>query len=333
MSSKADRSTFIGGSDAAGVLGLSKYATPLDVFKKKKGLMPAPGPEQKKIFRRGHLLEPVILEIARLDHGLEVVKASTPEDPNYYHDAEHPFLACEVDFEWQVTNQFIDMNPHIEIDPALIGTIQNGDCKSASQFVAGEFGEEGTDEVLIDHTMQAQHGMGIMGRQLCLFVVMFGSYHVGLYLVKRDDELIATARAKMVDFWHNNLVANIEPEPVNADDMRWLIARTVGHPVMLTPELYEMLAEIERSRDAQKNVKEALEFQMLEVGRYVLTQWKLNADSPEAEDARLLFDGREVATWKKQGNGHFDSKSLQADQPTLHAQYMRRGFHRVLRIK
>ena len=60
-----DRSTFLGGSDAAAVIGVSPWATPVELWLERTGQRPRQEPDAAaaKRFARGHKLEPFIREM------------------------------------------------------------------------------------------------------------------------------------------------------------------------------------------------------------------------------------------------------------------------------
>ena len=64
------RKSGLGGSDIAAVLGLSKWASPMDVWYQKRGLVDPL--EESNAMRRGRLLEPAIAEWYAEETGLQV---------------------------------------------------------------------------------------------------------------------------------------------------------------------------------------------------------------------------------------------------------------------
>jgi len=124
-----NRQTFLGGSDASGILGVSKWTTPLRVYQKKRGEVPPAGddfkdPKREAMFKRGKRMEPLVVDMLIEDEGIKVVKRSMPDEKNYWLDPEFDFMASEIDFEWEVQQQDID---RWGLDQELLGTIQNGE--------------------------------------------------------------------------------------------------------------------------------------------------------------------------------------------------------------
>ena len=95
-----DRRTFLGGTDAPAVLGVSEWMTPLDLWRLKTGrVKPEPNLERDQRLKRGKRLEPFICEMVvdkLRDQGHEVKVLARNE--RYTHP-KYPFLKCEIDLE------------------------------------------------------------------------------------------------------------------------------------------------------------------------------------------------------------------------------------------
>src|SRR3990172_11402620 len=78
MSGIMDRKTYIGGSDAAAILGVSPWATPLKTYYQKIGdTLPEDmidDPARERLFKRGKLMEPVIIEMLIDSHPIKITK-------------------------------------------------------------------------------------------------------------------------------------------------------------------------------------------------------------------------------------------------------------------
>ena len=86
-----DRTKFIGGSDAATILGKSPWSTPYELWREKIG-----DPVRKRFtsaMRWGTLLEPVVLQhFADIHPGSRLRKFKEP-----FVSAAHPFIQCQPD--------------------------------------------------------------------------------------------------------------------------------------------------------------------------------------------------------------------------------------------
>ena len=135
---EADRSLFLGGSDAAAVMGVSPWNTPVDLWMQKTRRTPrdVPDARRQKIYDRGHKLEPFIREMVidkMTELGLRVELVAINQR---YVDPEHPFLSCEIDFELRLWG-VLEING---ADVVFDGEMINCDAKSVSGVRAQEVG-------------------------------------------------------------------------------------------------------------------------------------------------------------------------------------------------
>src|SRR6185369_3172951 len=181
-----------------------------------------PDPQQQKRFRRGKLMEPVVLQMMREDFGITVTHTNAR-----YVDPEYPFLAAEIDFEWMTAD----------------GEPANGEIKTVHPFAAGKWGEAESEDVPIEYAAQSMFGLMITGRSLCQYGVLFGSDNLAIYHVLRDDETIASMRDFAVAFWNDNVLARVPPAPRTADDLRKLWPKPTRDAIEATPDIEAVLAE------------------------------------------------------------------------------------------
>lgn len=274
-----DRSQYLGGSDSAGVLGASRYETPLSVYLWKIGEPTEEMLEHKKsmskIFRRGKREEPFVVNDLAEDYGVKVTKRSTTENPNRYVDPEFPFLAAEIDFEWEVTPEIAALvsEDHPEIAALireLVGTTQNGEVKTSHIFAKDQFGEDGTDQTPIEYAAQALHGLMVTGRKLCMFGVRSTLDDLRVYWIVRDESIIKTMRPRLVRFWEDNVLARVEPEPVNLPDVLKLFHRRPTIRIEASVEAVQWLAQLEECRAAAAAAAEGQEEAKFEIGKFML---------------------------------------------------------------
>lgn len=301
-----DRSTFIGGSDVAAILGVSPWKTPYELWLSKTGRAPVEevSAAQQKRFDRGHRLEPVVLDMLldRLrDEGHEVELICRNKR---YTDATHPFLACEIDFELMLDGEHI-----------------NGDCKTVHPFAAKKWGEEGTDEVPIDYAAQFMHGLGITGRRRCIVATLIGMDDLLIYFVDRDDETIDAIRARAVQFWNECVLADLPPDPIDFDDCRAIYAKSNGGSIEATPEIREAVSKLVETKHKLKVFKDQEEELSYRITAFM------------QPNAVLTYGGATIATWKNQDDTRVDQKLLKEDAPELWAKYSRTKEIRVLRLK
>jgi putative phage-type endonuclease len=314
-----NRMGFVGGSDVAAILGVSPFKTPHELWLQKTGRAPREEitPAQQKRFDRGHRLEPVVLDMLldRLrDEGLEVELLHTNE---HYTDAEHPFMKCEIDFELRITGEIEIAGVMVQFDGEHI----NGDCKTVHPFAAKKWGEESTDEVPIEYAAQFMQGLGITGRDLCICASLIGMDDLLIYWVRRDEETIQGIRARVAQYWHECVLADVPPDPIDFDDAKAIYAKAAGTKIEATSEIRDAvftLVEVKQKLKTFKASEEELSFRIADFMR---------------PHSILTFGGSEIATWKNQDHTTLDQKLMAEELPEVAAKYKRVKEIRVLRIK
>jgi putative phage-type endonuclease len=180
---QVDRSKFLGGSDIGAVLGVSPWKNRVDLWADK--IRPrVEGSQNAAAKRRGHRLEPYIIDMIREEHGLEIVARN-----ERYVDADVPFFAAEIDAETATEN--------IEI-------------KTVHPFKAKEWGDIGTDSLPLHYIAQVQWGLGVKRRDVCKVFALIGD-DLKPYTVERDDELIRAMRDQAAEFWNRYVVPQVQP--------------------------------------------------------------------------------------------------------------------------
>lgn len=196
-------------SDAAGALGLSDYATPLEVYMRKVGLLPRV--EANAAMMAGHMLEPAVARWYEVAVGCRLMPSGTVMHP------DEPWMGATPD--------------RIRDDGRLV------ELKTANGF-AQNWGEEGTDEIPEIYVVQVQHQMAVLGAGRCDVAVLFAGQRFAVYTVRRDDALIDMLVKAESEFWLR-VTERRPPEP------DWMHPATAG----LMARLYEPRAGLEVAID------------------------------------------------------------------------------------
>lgn len=294
------RGSYFGGGDIAAVLGVSPYRTAVDVYVSKQPDAPPPeiDPEREKRFRRGKDWEPIVVQWMVDDYGIEVIGRN-----HRYRDADYPFLAAEIDFEWLANN--------VEA---------NGEIKTVSPLAANRWGEMGTGEVPVEYAAQSQFGLMITGRTLCQYGVVFGADDLTLYHVERDDEMCEWMRGEAVRFWNEHVLKGIPPPPRTAGDLRKLYGRDDGSKIDATPEVLALFKSLLVLRERNRITGEGIDAVEFEIGEFMKTH------------TECLDCGVPVFTMKSQTTKYIPDAELKAQHPDVYKALIRESEpYRVIR--
>ena len=262
----AERKSGIGGSDAAAVLGVSPWRTPVDVWLDKTGR--APQKEETEAMRIGTELEDFVARRYCQETGRTVQRYN-----RMIHDG------CLLgNFDRLVVPDGEKVASHmgeIRTDTVL-------ECKTSSA--------EWDGEVPLQYVCQVQHYMGLAP---CLAhadvaALFLGRKHFEVFRVDRDDEAIREMRERLKAWWEEFVVGDTMPQPTNEEDCRKLWARSnPGKSVFATEEIAAKVAEYAVKKAEASKVKAELE----------TLQGDICAAIGDAE-VLLGADGKPIVTWK-----------------------------------
>lgn len=189
-----DRRSFIGGSDIAGVMGLSRWTTPLRIWAEKTGQVEPEDLSEKEYVQLGSELEEFIAKKFEKETGLKVRKA-----PKIYEMPGCPWMKCQV-------------------DRLITGSEDLLECKNASAWKEKEW--EG-EEIPIEYILQVSWQLLITGRKAGYIAVLIGGNKFRWKMIEADRELFD----KMIDasgkFW--SMVQTNTPPVAESDDNNFMV--------------------------------------------------------------------------------------------------------------
>lgn len=306
------RQSGIGGSDIAAILGVSPYATAYDVYQSKT----QPVSEDSNEFAYwGTVLEDTVAREFSKRSGLKI------QNVNYLmRHPTHRFAIANIDRA--VVNR--DVSGNVRFKDGKLTTDQIVEIKTASEYVGKNWGNEDSDEVPDQYQCQAQWYMGVTGVDVCHMAVLIGGNKYRQYRIERNQDLIDVLFETAHDFWHNHVLAGIEPDATtlqNAKDKYPRHDPDTTLDVEPDSEVAKVFEHYESLKAQEKEVKAALE----------LAQTDLICQIQNNE--ALAIDGEVVATYKTQVSNRFDSKSFKTDMPELAERYTKQSESRVMRVK
>ena len=184
-----ERQGGIGGSEAAIVLGVSHWQSPLSLWAQKTGLAKR-STEQTEYQKWGHIMErPIALEYQRMT-------ARHIIDLGQFAIQRHATVDCMT-----CTHDF------------LIGDAEKGkgvlSIKTAAFWKGSEW-ESGDPP--IEYQIQLQHELAVSGCTWGSFAVLVWGHGLVWLDVERNETFIATLERKCIEFWRC-VQEGIHPEP------------------------------------------------------------------------------------------------------------------------
>lgn len=322
----AQRRTGIGGSDVAAILGLSKYRSPLDVYKDKIG--ETPDGEQSQAAYWGTKLEDVVAKEFQERTGLKVQRVNRQLSREGWMHAN---------LDRAVVNPKISGTVRVqdEAKQAETGRLLTTDaileCKTASSYIADQWGPSQEAEIVagavvsehkipIHYETQVQWYLGVTGAAVCYVAALLGGQDFRIYRVQRDDDVIAALQEQCRVFWFEHVQKHVPPEPHTAEEVQKLFAKDSGEMVEATNEVATDIGEL---RNLTEQVK-ALEAEQKVV--------KDRICAALGEKTGFLIAGEKACTFKAQKSTRFDTTRFKKEQPETYASYVKSSEIRVFRL-
>lgn len=299
------RKNGLGGSDIAAVLGVSPYATPLDIYLEKKGLSEKP---QNIRMRLGSVMEKEIIKIASEKYNLTI----EPYEETLIHP-KHNFLIGHIDGYCREEKAIVEIKR----------------CTSKDK---SEWGEEGTEDIPLHYWYQVQHYMLLARNYLevekTILIVNMDDIFLKKYVIYPDEAAQGQIIFTSAVFWNAHVLNDFPPAPTTSKE-----ASIIYNVPIEEVELANQ--DIEKTYEAYIDCKSRIKH--LEKSLDVLKVELMN----HLKNKTILFseDGsKQLATWKPQnGRSSYDIKKLLIEHPEIKdlvEQYkVESEMMRVLRVK
>ena len=221
----SDRSSGLGASDAAPACGLSKWKTPLQLYREKIG-------EADKFVETfpmsiGKALESVILQQFSTERGLTLTGMQ-----QQVIDAENPW-------RWVTLDALVpDLNALVEAKASGWGT---------------GFTDSG---IPMEYALQVQHALACTNLRLAFVPVLIAGRDFRIYEVHRDDEMIDDLTKLERAFW-DRVQARNPPEPSTLAEVNSVYKVSESEKVSATEQIALALKLV---KDGRAKIKETEEF-------------------------------------------------------------------------
>lgn len=185
-----ERKGYIGASDCPGVLGLSRWSSPLMIWLDKT-YDDVKEKEKNIAMQMGDKLEQAIAELFEAETGKKVQMANLTK----YHK-EYKFIAANLD------RKVIGENACLE-------------CKSVELTRSDEFKDENLPPEFI---YQVMHQLAVSGYDYGYIAVLIGKGNFKWQKIERDEEMIKTIIEKEVHFWKTWIEPKVMPDIITSID-------------------------------------------------------------------------------------------------------------------
>lgn len=227
----------VGGSDVAAILGLSKYTTSYELYYEKIDDTPLEEETPTDPQHFGNVLEDTVANEFSRRSGKKVQRRN---DMIY-----HP------EFKFMFAN----------IDRKVVGERSVLECKTSGQFMARDWGPDGSDEIPDYYRVQLEHYFNCTGYDFGYLAVLIGGNDFRTYPIERDVELSEMIVQACKQFWKR--VEDREPPDLDfyhrstKEFLAKLYPGTNGETIML-PENLVHWQKVREDAEARKKEDEAV---------------------------------------------------------------------------
>ncbi len=252
----------IGGSDAPAIVGLSPWATPLDIYLDKIDYT-LKEREETEAQRRGSILEPLCKRLFERETGHTVETSREMKTSSSY-----PFMLANID-------------GFIPSEKSIV------ELKTAAYTKKSEWGEVGTDEIPKSYLIQVAHYAEVMEADKVYIACLFGDqklfkvyqalyraeiesgypmpfdeleWDFRIYTYHRNQNLASKLIAQERGFWHENVLKKVPPslQQGSATDILKAYPSAIPKKVELNREGVEKIRTLQYIKEQMKEI-EALE--------------------------------------------------------------------------
>lgn len=272
------RSHYIGGSDAAAVVGLNSFSSPYALWAEKTGKIP--GFEGNLATEVGTYLEEFVAQKFAQETGKKVRKCN------------HSFF--NSDYPWAIAN----------IDREIVGEDAGLEIKTTSELNLKRF--KG-GEYPANYYCQCVHYMAITGKQRWYLAVLIGNRDFRWFTIERDEAEIAALMAAEEEFW--KCVETNTPPAVDGTEATTEAISTIyaDSDNTGTADLCSHVSDLKQYVELKQQIKE-LEAAADEMANRVKS-FLGECGSGECDGFRV--------SWKSQSRSQFDSKRFALEHPDI----------------
>ena len=294
----AERVNYLGATDAAAVLGMSRYKTALDVWGEKTGKIKPEDISMRLPIRAGTELEGLVGKLFTEETGKEVGAVIGTMTHKRY-----PFIRANLDF------LVIEEKVYLE-------------AKTASGWKAHEWEE---NKVPPEYAIQCLHQMAVTGSAYCYLACLIGGNQAFRWVrIDRDQSTIDKIIAKEVEFWEKFVVPGVMPTTISAKDNETLFKL---FPDGIVDEEPLILGE-----DANRLADSIMAMVADRVSLEKVIETEKNRIKAMLGSHALGMTDRFSFSWKNQKTSRFDIKRAEIEIYETVQKYTKETESRVLRI-
>ena len=300
---KENRHLYIGGSDIAKVMGLSRWGTPLSLWAEKTGKIPPKDLSNVEAVELGNDLEDFVANKFSQKTGKAVRRS-----PKVYQHPQYPYMVAHI-------------------DRLITGSDELLECKTCSFFKKDEW--EG-EEIPQEYILQVMWYLGITGRRIGHIAVLIGGQSFKYKQIEFDSELFDKMVDAAKDFWQH--VQDDTPVDIVATDDETLKDLYSNHSEIMI-DLIPTDAQTKQACDVFEERVAYLQEIKMHIKQLQDEQKEIETSVKDIiKDNLGIKTPKYIITWKNQTTTKFDTAKLRQERPDTFEDYSYESSYRVMRI-
>ena len=300
---KENRHLYIGGSDIAKVMGLSRWGTPLSLWAEKTGKIPPKDLSNIEAVELGNDLEDFVANKFSQKTGKAVRRS-----PKVYQHPQYPYMVAHI-------------------DRLVTGTDELLECKTCSFFKKDEW--EG-EEIPQEYILQVIWYLGITGRRIGHIAVLIGGQSFKYKQIEFDSELFDKMVDAAKDFWQH--VQDDTPVDIVASDDETLKDLYSNHSEVMI-DLIPTDAQTKQACDVLEEKVGYLQEIKMHIKQLQDEQKEIETSVKDIiKDNLGIKTPKYIITWKNQTTTKLDAAKLRQERPETFEDYSYESSYRVMRI-
>jgi putative phage-type endonuclease len=291
----AQRKHYLGGSDAAAALGMSRWKSVLQLWAEKTGRISAVDSDSEAKLLGRELEDYVARRFSRLT-GKKVQRVNET-----MFSRQYPYLAANI-------------------DRRIVGERAGLECKTASVWRYREW--EG-QEIPAEYILQCYHYLAVTEWDRWYIACLIGNQKFVWKEIERDEKIISDIVSKERKFWDEFVSTNVMPISISASDsdiLFQLYPEAIQREQIQLGDDVDALVESLDSLEADKRVLEREILQQKNVIKTKLGEYEQGVTS------------RYRISWKNQSTRRLNIDMLRDELPEIYERYSRATRSRVLNI-
>jgi len=290
---REERRNGIGGSDSAGVLGLSPvdkdgkpYKSALDIYRNKTepGAIGFTGNEKTKA---GTMLESVIGQMFSEKYNLKIRK------DNFIR--VHP----EADFI------------RVNLDFVIVGDSRGPGVLEVKNTTRYNYDHWASGSLPINYYCQIQHEMLVTGYRWAMMAVLVEGWEIVPIPIEADDDIHEKMIKVYGDFWNKNVLARVPPPPQTAAEVEKVFPISNPRKVILAADV-----------TATAVFKMILAQDMAARWKKIAEEYEFQIKTAMGDAEKMMHKNRTVLSWKNDADGLlFKKNEFAEDHPDLYKKY------------